>query len=144
MPSQTFSHTELIGADLSSVWAALQVAETWGEIGGIDEITDATHDHRGHLQSYSFAVVIGGTRHSGTARTTEIHPPQHMKVSIDSPEMAGSIRLDLETSGQQTMMEVDMEVRSKGILSSMFFPVIASAVGSGLPRNVAAFARRIG
>jgi hypothetical protein len=33
-----------------------------------------------------------------------------------------------------------LEVESAGFLSSMFFPVIAGAIGSGLPRAVDEFA----
>lgn len=144
MPSQSFSHAELVDADPTSVWRALQSAETWGGIGGVDEIADAVHDDTGHLRAYRFAVVVAGRRHSGSAHTTEIHPEQRMDVAIESDEVTGSIRLDLQPSGRRTMVEVTMEVRSNSLFSSMFFPVIASAVGSGLPRNVAAFARRWG
>lgn len=143
MPSQTFSHTELVDADAALVWTALQTAETWGAIGGVDEIVDAVHDETGHLQGYRFETLIGGRRHSGTARTVEALPAERMDVEIDSADLTGSIRLDLAPSGEQTAIQVTMEVRAKSLLSSMFFPVIASAVGAGLPRNVAAFAKRL-
>jgi len=39
-----------------------------------------------------------------------------------------------------TAITVTLEVRSAGLLSSMFFPVIATAIGNGLPKSVEEFA----
>jgi carbon monoxide dehydrogenase subunit G len=52
------------------------------------------------------------------------------------------VRLASTSAG--TEIEVDLHVESVGLLSTMFFPVVAGAVGSGLPRAVDAFANGLG
>ena len=37
-------------------------------------------------------------------------------------------------------MDVSLRMESVGVLSSVFFPVIASAIGEGFPRTVQEFA----
>jgi hypothetical protein len=48
--------------------------------------------------------------------------------------------VDLEPSNPGTSITVTLEVRSAGLLSGVFFPVIAGAIGTGLPRAVDEFA----
>jgi hypothetical protein len=46
----------------------------------------------------------------------------------------------LDPTATGTVVTVVLEVESVGLLSSMIFPIIAGAIGSGLPRSVEEFA----
>jgi hypothetical protein len=53
----------------------------------------------------------------------------------------GITTVELEPRHDGTSVSVTLEVESRGLLSSMFFPIIASAIGNGLPAAVDEFAQ---
>lgn len=63
-----------------------------------------------------------------------------MAWDIQNSEVRGRTSVDIDGKGEQTLISVTVQVESVGVLSSMFFPVIATAIGRGLPRSVEAFA----
>ncbi len=67
-----------------------------------------------------------------------------MAWSVKSPEVRGTTTVDLENDGDGTLVTVTVHVESVGFLSSMFFPVIAGALGKGLPTAVEEFAASFG
>lgn len=142
MPTETFTATSHTPASVNRAWTALQRAETWAAIGGVDEITSAVHDADGNLVSFELAAIVAGKRYPGTARTVHSDPPTSMTIEIDTSELAGTLSVVL-TPETSAVVDVAFTIRSKGFVSSVFFPAIATAVGSGLPRDVAAFAARL-
>jgi hypothetical protein len=138
--TQTFTHAAPFDGTIPQAWEALQNAETWGSIGGVDSIHDAHHDPGGNLLSYSFAAIVGGKRYPGRAKVTLSEEPHRMVVDIDTSELSGTITVALAPAPASGTVEVNLTVRSKGLLAGLMFPLIAGAIGSGLGGNVEAFA----
>ncbi len=64
-----------------------------------------------------------------------------MHLDLDAGEIAGSLTADLvAVAGGGTAVTVTLVVTSRGMLSTLFFPVVTEAVSSGLPRQVDEFA----
>lgn len=140
VPSQTFTHRAQTAASVDEVWAALDRPETWEAIGGVDRVFDPTIDSGGRLQGFAFETSAGGKRYVGQATPQSRIDGETMAWAISNSEVRGTTRVDLVDQGGSTRIEVTLEVESAGFLSSMFFPVIAKAIGNGLPRSVDEFA----
>lgn len=143
MASQTFTHTAAFTGTVGQAWIALQDASTWGSIGGVDQVHDAHHGPDDRLLSYGFIATVAGKRYAGSARVVESTPPDRMVVDIDTSELSGSITVHLRPAEHSGAISVELAVRSKSLLSGMMFPLIASAIGTGLGANVEAIAARI-
>lgn len=139
VPSQTFSESSWTSAPIHEVWAALDRPETWQAIGGVDRVFDPEVDDQGRLQGFSFETMAGGKRHTGTSRPNQRVEGTTMAWNVESSEVKGITKVDLEPEGDGTRVSVTVQVESVGFLSSMFFPVIAGALGKGLPRAVEEF-----
>ncbi len=63
-----------------------------------------------------------------------------MAWNIENSEITGVITVILSEDEPNTRITTTLTVESKGLLASMFFSVIAKAIGSGLPRSVEEFA----
>jgi carbon monoxide dehydrogenase subunit G len=144
VPRRTFSHSVLIDAPRERVWAALQIPETWEAIPGVDRVHDPVIDGEGRLEGFSFEAIAAGETYPGLATPETREEGEIIAWAIDTPEIEGTIRVDLEDSGAGTKCAVTIEVESRTILSSVLFPAIASAIGKGLPSAVEDFAREIG
>lgn len=140
VPSQTFSHEARTSAPIEEVWSALDRPGTWEAIGGVDRVFDPTVDDQGRLQGFSFETVAAGKRYIGTATPHERAEGQRMAWRIDNSEVRGVTTVALRPVEGGTSITVELQVQSAGFLSSMFFPVIAGAIGNGLPRAVDGFA----
>ncbi len=144
MAPDTFTHTTVVAAARPRVWDSLQDPEVWGEIGGVDRVFDPVHDQDGVLRRYGFLVTVGGRGHQGHAETTEVVAPERMVVAVTTAELRGGIAVELgDADSQATRMSVLLSLEATGFLTSLLLPVIARAVGSGLPRHVEDFARRL-
>lgn len=139
MPSQTFTHSSSTSATIEEVWAALDRAETWEAIGGVDRVFDAAMDEEGRLQGFSFETVAGGKSYTGVASPHRRVEGETMAWNVKSSEIRGVTEVDLERDGGTTTVTVTLQVESAGFLSSMFFPVIAKAIGKGMPEAVDEF-----
>ena len=140
MPFQTFTHQAMTEAGLGEVWAALDRPETWEGIGGVDRVFDAEVDSQGRLRGFSFDTVAAGKKYVGTATPHERIEGEKMAWQVQNSEVLGVTTVSLAPAGGGTAITVTLEVRSAGLLSSMFFPVIATAIGNGLPKSVEEFA----
>ncbi|MGF1668636.1 MAG: hypothetical protein ACFCVC_20420 [Acidimicrobiia bacterium] len=143
MAAQTFTHSAGFDGSVGDAWVAMQDADTWGSIGGVDGVSDAHHGPDGRLLSYSFSATVAGKRYPGRARVITSQPPDHMVVEIDTSELAGTISVWLRPEPTSGAITVELAVRSKGLLSGMMFPLISGAIGTGLGGNVEAFASRL-
>lgn len=121
------------------MWAALDRPETWEAIGGVDRVFDPKVDDQGRLEGFSFETLAGGKRHTGTASPSRRVEGATMAWNIESSEVKGTTSVDLKTDDQGTNVSVTVYVESVGFLSSMFFPVIAGALGKSLPTAVEEF-----
>ena len=140
MPSQTFAHTSTAPAPSGEVWAALDEPATWESIGGVDRVFDPLVDSDGRLRGFSFDTVAAGKKYVGTATPHAREEGRLMSWRIQNSEIRGFTTVALASGGASTTITVTLEVESAGLLSGMFFPVIAAAIGSGLPRAVDGFA----
>lgn len=122
------------------VWSALDRAETWEGIGGVDRVFDPEIDTHGRLRGFSFETVAAGRRYAGTATPYERVEAARMSWKVSNSEVHGTIVVALTPLGDGTSITVTLRVESAGLLASMFFPVIAAAIGNGLPESVESFA----
>lgn len=139
-----FTHETTTNAPVDEVWEALDRPETWEAVGGVDRVYDPTVDADGRLQGFSFDTRAGGKAYKGTATPHERIEGQKMAWRVENSEVRGITSVEIEPDADQTRIAVRLEVESAGLLSSMFFPIIAGAIGNGLPRAVDEFAAGLG
>lgn len=144
MPKQTFLHSATTSASVNRVWDALQQPDTWATIGGVDRVTDPVIDDRGRLQGFSFHTSAGGMRFTGKATPHAYEEGRLMAWRVDNSEVRGLTTVTLSGSHGGTRIEVTIELEPVGMLASMFFPAVATAVGNGLAAAVDSFARGLG
>ncbi len=142
VPRDEFSHTAIADASPEVIFAALDEPATWEQIGGVDRVTDSVVDADGRLQGFSFEVRAAGKNYVGSATPIERVDGELVAWNVDTSEVRGTTTVALRPVDTSTEVTVVLEVESKGLLASMFFPVIAAAVGSGLPKSVDEFAAR--
>lgn len=140
VPREVFRQSAIITSPIAAVWAALDEPATWEAVGGVDRVLDPILDVDGQLRGFSFEVVAGGRRYLGNATPLDRRHLEHMAWNVETSELRGSTGVALEEVQDGTRVTVTIEVESKGLLSTMFFPVIAGAIGKGLPRSVEQFA----
>lgn len=144
MPSQTFSHTATADAPSDQVWAALNEPRTWEQIGGVDRVYDPTIDDQGRLIGFTFDTVAVGKRYAGKATPHQRMEGERISWRIENSEIRGVTTVDLTAEEDRTGITVTLEVEGVGLLSSMFFGVIATAIGNGLGASVEEFAASLG
>jgi carbon monoxide dehydrogenase subunit G len=140
VPSDTFTHTAEAAASVGEVWATLDQPSTWESIGGVDRVFDPTIDAEGRLRGFSFDTIAAGRRYVGVATPDQRVEKRVMSWRIRNSEVHGVTKVELAPSNPGTSITVTLEVESAGLLSAMFFPIIAGAIGNGLPRAVDGFA----
>ena len=140
MPSASFTHDVILSQPADEIWQRLQDAETWANIGPVDEVWDAEHDDDGSLRRYRWSTTVGLRSYRGTATTKHMDVPTLMSLALDGGELAGTLTTRLSQNGAGTAMEVTLEITSKGALSTLFFPLVSEVVGRGLPEQVERFA----
>ena len=137
MPSATFSESVTIDVDPASVWDQLQEPDVWASLGPVQKVWDPVFDGD-VLTGFTWSTDIGGKVYEGSGTATEHQRPDRYQLILDTSEMAGTITADLSAANPGgTEAKVSIELRSKGLLSSMFFPAIKNAIGSGFPQQVA-------
>lgn len=142
MPNASFTHRTVISQPADHVWARLQDAGTWANIGPVEEVWDEVHDESGHLQRYAWSTSVGPRAYRGHAQVIGSDPGSVMRLALDGGELAGTLTTTLSKNGDDaTHIEVTLHVESRGTLSTMFFPLVAEVVGRGLPGQVEEFAR---
>jgi carbon monoxide dehydrogenase subunit G len=144
MPSATFQHTTTIDAAPEMVWDGLQHPKVWESIGPVQKVWDpGTED--GILTSFQWSTDIGGIVYEGTGTATVQDRPDRYELVLDTSEMAGTIVVDLSAGDPGgTIVDVTLELASKGLLSSMFFPMLKRAIGDGFPDQVEEMAGQLG
>ncbi|MGD2102423.1 MAG: SRPBCC family protein [Acidimicrobiia bacterium] len=143
MPRQSFTHSSTAHVDAETVWEALNHPSTWEAIGGVDRVFDPVVDEHGDLHGFSFESVVAGLRYTGTASPREREEFHLMSWDIANREVRGITSVELAPAEATTTITVTIEVASVGMMSTMFFPAIAAALGNGLPKAVDRFAERL-
>jgi carbon monoxide dehydrogenase subunit G len=128
---------------VARVWAALDDPSSWEAISGVDRVMSPSIDDEGHLQGFAFESVAAGKKYVGQARPAGREPQKMMAWDIETSEMRGRVMVSLAPLEGDTRVHVTLRVESVGMLSAVFFPVIASAVGEGFPETVEDFARTL-
>jgi carbon monoxide dehydrogenase subunit G len=144
MPKTRFTHHAVAAAPAHIVWQRLQDAATWAAIGPVEEVWDPRHDDDGTLRSYRWKTVVGPRAYLGSATVVASEPDRRMALHLDGSEITGDLVAELTPDGDTgTTMTVTLAIESVGVLSTLFFPVVADAVGRGLPAQVDAFVRSL-
>lgn len=143
MPSATFSESVAINVDPPKVWDQLQEPEVWASLGPVQKVWDPIAED-GVLTGFTWSTDIGGKVYEGTGKVLGHHRPDRYQLLLDTSEMAGTITVELSPGNPGgTDAVVEIEIRSKGLLSSMFFPAIRNAIGSGFPQQVSDMGARL-
>jgi carbon monoxide dehydrogenase subunit G len=143
MPSATFQHTTSIDAAPETVWDGLQNPTVWESIGPVQKVWDPVIAD-GILTGFQWSTDIGGVVYKGTGTATVQDRPDQYELVLDTSEMAGTITVDLAPGNPGgTVVEVTLELASKGLLSSMFFPMLKRAIGDGFPDQVEEMASQL-
>lgn len=145
MPNQSFQAAGVAPADVTTAWRALQRADTWEGIAGVEAVHDSVHDDRGNLKTFEFAASVGGVRYHGTATVMSSEEPSHIQLELSTREMVATIDVRLGATGgsDSTTVTVDLAIRSRSLLARMFFPAIVESVGRGLGATTVDFASRL-
>lgn len=145
MPRATFTHQATAQATIEAVWESLQQAETWANIGPVENVTDPRADEHGLLESFRWSTTVAMKSYQGTAKVAATDLGERMKLDLDAREVAGSLEAHLVPNGDDTtIVTVTLEVISRGTLSTLFFPVMSEAIARGLPTQVDEFAQSLG
>ena len=140
MPSQVFTHEATTDAAVEAVWDRLDQPDTWEAIGGVDRVFDPKVDDEGRLLGFSFDTHAAGRKYVGTASPHERVEGKRMAWRVQNSEVKGIASVTLNPRGSGSIITVTLQVESVGMLSSVLFPLIASAIGSGLASSVDSFA----
>ena len=140
MPSQVFTHEATTEAPVDAVWDRLDQPDTWEAIGGVDRVFDPKVDNEGRLLGFSFDTHAAGRKYVGTASPHERVEGKRMAWRVQNSEVKGIASVTLNPRGSGSVITVTLRVESVGMLSSVLFPLIASAIGSGLANSVDSFA----
>ncbi len=144
MPSATFHHEITIDAPQDQVWDGLQDPAVWNSIGPVQNLWDPVVQD-GVLTGFQWSTDIGGVVYKGTGESVIQERPDRYQLILDTSEIAGTISVDLSPADPETTtVDVTVELRSKGLLSSIFFPVVSRAIGEGLPGQVEDMAAQLG
>ena len=136
MPSATFSESVAINVNPPEVWDQLQEPDVWASLGPVQKVWDPIVED-GVLTGFTWSTDIGGKVYEGTGKVLDHDRPDRYQLLLDTSEMAGTITAGLSPGNPGgTDAVVEIEIRSKGLLSSMFFPAIKNAIGSGFPEQV--------
>jgi len=145
MPRATFTHQAIANATAEAVWDSLQDAETWANIGPVENVSDPEIDEYGQLESFRWSTTVAMRNYPGTAEVSEVEPGERMTLELDARELAGSLEAHIEPNGDGgTVVTVTLEVVSRGTLSTLFFPVVSEVIANGLPAQVDRFAASLG
>lgn len=135
MPETAFRHQAIVPAPPAAVWARLQDPDTWATVAAVD--ATSAHRHEGdRLEGFRFTTSIGRARYEGEARVTQARKEEAMTLSIRSTELTGDIRISLRRDDPGTELDVEMWMRPAGILGTMVFPMVTSAVSNGFEESV--------
>jgi carbon monoxide dehydrogenase subunit G len=144
VPRQTFQHSSVTPAQADAVWKALDQPATWESIPGVDRVIDPIVDGSGRLVGFSFESMVGGKAYRGEASTAGREEEKMMAWDIRTSELKGRVTVALSAYGEGTRVYVRVDIEGVGMLGSVFFPVIASAVGNGFHETVNEFVRVLG
>ncbi|MGA7280685.1 MAG: hypothetical protein WBZ40_02775 [Acidimicrobiia bacterium] len=144
MPSETFQHSGFTATDLSVVWAALDKPATWETVPGVDRVYDPVIDESGRLQGFMFESVAIGKTFIGRATPAARVERATMAWDILTTELKGLTTVEIQSSGEGTQVAVRLDVKSVGVLASIFFPVIVSNIGDGFSSTVESFVAALG
>jgi hypothetical protein len=139
MPGQTFQHAAVTPLPIPNVWESLDEPATWEAIPGVDRVIDPVVGVDGRLEGFCFESDVGGRKYVGKATPAGREEGRLIAWDIDSSEIKGRVAITIGPEDDGTKVQVSLAVEGAGMLGSLFFPVIASAIGSGFAATVEDF-----
>jgi len=144
VPSRTFQHSATTHATTEEVWQALDLPHTWESIPGVDRVLDPIVDHEARLRGFSFESIVGGKTYRGEATPAGREEEKLIAWDIRTSELKGRVIVALSPVGEGTRVYVSLHVEGFGMLGSLFFPVISSAIGGSYHETVDEFVSVLG
>lgn len=144
MPRQTFQHSAATPTSIDFVWPALDRPATWESVPGVDRVIDPIVDGTGRLHGFAFESVVGGKTYRGEASPAGREEGKMMAWDLGTSELKGRVTVALSPYGDGTRVYIRLDVEGVGMLGSVFFPVIASAIGGGFHETVEDFVLLLG
>jgi hypothetical protein len=126
------------------VWRALDDPVTWESVPGVDRVVDPIVDHAGRLRGFGFESVVAGKTYRGEATPAGREDQKLIAWDIRTSELRGRVMVALSGLGEGTRVYVSLHVEGTGMLGSLFFPVISSAIGGGFHETVEEVVRILG
>jgi hypothetical protein len=139
MAREQFFHRARASNQVEVVWKELQRPSTWAQIGGVERLSEERFNQNGELLGYRFAIIVGGSEYLGTATRSAAIKEKYMVMQIDSTQVRGEISVGLEPEGDATWVALSLSIASKGLFSSMLFPLIVKGVAGGFDDAAARF-----
>lgn len=139
MPEQSFQHAATTSTPITAVWSALDEPYTWEAVPGVDRVVDPIVDPSGRLRGFSFETAVGGKTYLGQAAPAGREEEKLMAWDIKTTEIKGRVTVGLSPVDDGTRVFVDLRVEGTGVLGSLFFPIIAGAIGNGFVETVERF-----
>ena len=118
---------------------AIAVAGDMTKATDVEKLVSAARKAYGDRIDVLVNVVGGLVARKPLAEMDEEFLDHVMKLNLNSSELTGSLIADLDDN-DPPLLAVTLEVVSKGTMAALFFPLIAEAIGRGLPDQVEAFA----
>lgn len=107
----------------------------WAMVTGIDS-TEAHRRQGDRLAGFAFTTTIGGIGYRGRVNVTDARPGETMALAVETKEVSGEITVGLMPDDNGTIVEVAMVMRPAGIVGSLIFPALRSAVSHGFADSV--------
>jgi hypothetical protein len=141
VPEQSFQHAATTPTPIPSVWSALDEPQTWEAVPGVDRVVNPIFDASGRLRGFSFETIVGGRKYLGQAAPAGREDQRLIAWDIRTSEINGRVTVGLSPVDIGTRIFVDLRIEGIGVLGSLFFPVIAAAIGNGFTGTVEDFVR---
>lgn len=132
-----------IPAPATDVWDALQVAETWEGIAGIEGIHDVVRTDDGLLESFAFHITTAGLRFDAVATVTRRKAPHAMTLDLESRDVGARVATRVKGDDAPVTLAVGIEMEPRSVLVKMAIGAVERAIRSGLPRELEAFGERL-
>lgn len=127
----------------TDVWAALQVAETWEGVAGIEAIHDVRHTPDGLLEAFAFHITTAGLRFDAVATVTRRSAPHAMTLDLESKDVSARVVARVKGDDAPVTLAVGIQLEPRSVLVRMAIGAVERAIRSGLPRELRAFGERL-
>ena len=124
--------TASYSAPQQAVWEALQQAEVWRVLNGVDEIIDVLMNG-GDLAAIQWRSKIGPRLIDGKTRVESSTPPAQMTMVVSGGDLLALTTATLSSQDDSTEVEVVGNLEAKGIMAHLVLPVVTESIRHAMP-----------